>query len=707
MPVTFLWHFHQPLYRHPSTGEFILPWVRLHGTRAYYDMPRVLLEFEHFRANFNLVPSLLSQIEAYASGEAKDHFLTLSTRRPEDLSAEERGFIVRYFFMVNHDTGIRPMPRYAELLARRGRDPRGRDLEAVARDFSDKDIRDLQVLFNLAWFGFKAREEHRELDALVEKGRDFTEDDKAVLLRIQRDVVAAVVPAFQEAFRQGRAELSVTPFFHPILPLVIDTDSARRAMPDVRLPPRFAWPDDAREQVRRALAKAESMFGERPIGMWPAEGSVSPEAAALLAEQGVRWFASDEGVLMRSLPAGTPRDAALREPWIVEAAGREIVGLFRDHGLSDEIGFNYARQSPEASVEHLVSGVARAGAAEGLITLALDGENPWEGYPASGRDFLRTLGRRFDKKEAAGVETVRIRDHLQAHPPRRRLSTLHTGSWIEANFRIWIGHAEDVEGWTRLGATRQRFEEKKNALAEADRSRALDSILAAEGSDWFWWFGDDFVTETAAEFDALFRAHLEAAWRAMGEEPPASLRTPISRVALEQTNDAVMPTAFVHPDVDGVESHYFEWTGAGFVRPRPGQGSMYRTTAVLSGMWFGFDLEHLYLRLDLAKDGQRGAPHGMELILEGATPSVVRVALGPGAIQPEDPGNGRKIGRGAFRDIVELQLPLQELGLKKGMSLGLAVQVQEGGATVDRLPRAGELRLVVPGEDFERLMWKA
>src|SRR5918912_551660 len=305
--LAFLWHMHQPLYREPETGEFLLPWVRLHATRAYYDMAWMLERHPAIRCTVNFTPVLMEQLDAYARGEARDRFLDVSRKRAQDLLPEERQAILRSFFMIDWETA------------------------------------DLQVLFNLSWFGFGAVEDDEGLRALVRKGRGYAEDDLRYVLEAQKRIVGEIAPRWRALAERGQVELSTPPYFHPILPLVCDTDSARRAMPDVTLPPRFSWPEDARWHVREALVSHERHFGRRPIGMWPAEGSVSPEAVEGPAGEGVRWACTDEGVLLHSLAPSTSRLRALYRPWRVQSGPAELAMLFRDRGLSDLIGFPYAR----------------------------------------------------------------------------------------------------------------------------------------------------------------------------------------------------------------------------------------------------------------------------------------------------------------------------------------------------------------------------
>ena len=350
--LALLWHMHQPPYRDAETGESLLPWVRLHATRAYNDMAWILERHPGVRCTVNFTPILLEQLDDYVAGTAHDRFQDLTRRPAADLAPEDRGAILRSFFMVDWETHVRPLPRYWDLLQKRGRDVRHADVARLASTFSDPEITDLQALFNLAWMGFGALADDEGLRILAAKGRDYTREDIAYVLGAQARILAGVVPRWRALAQGGQVELSTTPYYHPILPLVCDTDVARRALPEVELPPRFSRPEDARWHVREAMASHARRFGAPPAGMWPAEGSVSPEAVEILASEGVRWAASDEGVLLRSLPEGASRLRSLYRPWRVDAGGgRELRMLFRDRSLSDVIGFTYAKVSARQAAQ--------------------------------------------------------------------------------------------------------------------------------------------------------------------------------------------------------------------------------------------------------------------------------------------------------------------------------------------------------------------
>ena len=458
--LAFLWHMHQPLYREPETGEYLMPWVRLHATRAYYDMAWMLERHPGIRCTVNFTPVLLEQLEEYVAGTARDRFLDLTARPAADLKPAEREAVLRQFFMVDWETNIRPLPRYWELLHRRGRDLRTVDLPRVAAGFTAQELTDLQVLFNLSWVGFGGLQDEPGLQALRDKGQGFDAGDVDLLLAAQRKLLAAVVPTWRRLAERGQVELSSTPYFHPILPLVCDSDVAHRALPGLELPPRFRRPEDARWQVREAMESHARRFGAPPPGMWPAEGSVSPEALEVLASEGVGWACSDEGVLLHSLPPDASRNGSVYRPWRVAAGeGRELRMLFRDRALSDLIGFNYARADPaEAAadftdrVEEIGRGWARDGqAGPATVGVFLDGENAWEHYQGSGEAFLDQFYTALETSDQVTTLTVGEAVATVEGPVVPRI---HSGSWIEASYRIWIGHAEDRRGWTALGKAR-------------------------------------------------------------------------------------------------------------------------------------------------------------------------------------------------------------------------------------------------------------
>jgi alpha-amylase/alpha-mannosidase (GH57 family) len=742
--LALLWHMHQPPYREAETGDVLLPWVRLHATRAYHDMAWILERHPDVRCTVNFTPVLLDQLDEQVDGGVRDRFLELSARPAGDLGPAEREAVLRGFFMVDWDRHVRPVRRYWELLQKRGRDLRHVDLSRVAASFTDAELTDLQLHFNLAWMGFAALADDEGLRALRDKGRGYSRDDVAYVLATQRRILAAIVPRWRRLAERGQIELSTTPYYHPILPLLCDTDAARRALPGLPLPPRFSYPEDARWHVREAIRAHARRFGAAPAGMWPAEGAVSPEALEILASEGVRWTASDEGVLLHSLPAAALRLASLYRPWRVAAGAGEIAMLFRDRSLSDLIGFTYPRVPAKDAVADFLAHVGAVGdawekeghAGPATVGVFLDGENAWEHYPESGRDFLDRLYQALEASDR--IETVTLSEAAlgavgQPGPPIPRI---HSGSWIEASYRIWMGHREDRQAWAALGRARGAVAEAERAGADpAAIERALRHLHAAEASDWYWWYGEDFTTELAAEFDGLFRGHVIRAALLAGATPPAEALEPIKPTgeAGPGGTDAKPerePSALITPTLDGRETTYFEWQGSGLYRPGQHRGSMYGGAQAFRRLHYGFDLEALYLRLDPAESPAHAAEVATRvriLVLALDRQSAVEFPLVSDglvregrqeeiAAKPAPPAReserkapkaqGDAVGRAAFAQVLEVALPFAKLGLAPGTKAALSVHALRGDVEVERLPRYGFLSFTVPDADFEHLNWR-
>src|SRR5215471_11862497 len=463
--LAFFWHQHQPYYPDDLTGENPMPWVRLHGVKDYYGMAQHLLEFPEMRCAINLVPSLLVQLQRYTERGGSDQVLDVSRRPADGLSEADALFLLDHFFMAHAEHMIRPFPRYYELYLRRS--PGRGTARDARRRFGPRDLRDLQVWFNLAWIHPIAFERDTELRALRDKGRHFSEADKTLVLDKHLEILAQVLPLHRELAARGQVELTTTPFYHPILPLLFDKKLAREAMPEAKLP-RYSggYVDDAEVHVRRAVEMHAKLFGAPPRGTWPAEGSVCQPMLPLLHRHGIRWIATDEEILSASTQDFVSRDAKghvrnpdhLYRPYKVAQDGCELGIVFRDHALSDMIGFHYQRSDPVAAADDFLGklhGIRAAVKSNGpaLVSVILDGENCWEHYPGGGVAFLRALYDRCCRDRA--VRPVQIGQFLENHPPRDTLPHLFAGSWIHHNFAIWIGHEEDNTAWDALHAARE------------------------------------------------------------------------------------------------------------------------------------------------------------------------------------------------------------------------------------------------------------
>jgi alpha-amylase/alpha-mannosidase (GH57 family) len=545
--LALLWHQHQPSYKDTSRpaqrGSYLYPWVRLHAIRDYYAMADLVADHPGLHLTINLTPTLLWQIEDYLERGATDQALELTLKPAETLTAAEREQILATFFDAHWHNQIFPHPRYKELFIQR----------REGRPFAIQDVRDLQMWFNLAWFGQEFRQgdvrlstgEVASVRRFVEQGRDFTTADIAAMVAEQRTIMRAVVPIHRQLQDRGQIEVTTTPFAHPILPLLIDTDRATLDRPGASLPRRFAHPEDAEAQVRLAVACYERHFGRPPRGMWPAEGAVSQSAIPFFARHGVRWLATDRGVLARSGRWGYNVDDpdVLCQPYRAEEGEHAASIFFRDTALSDAIGFQYysyaaANQAAHAFLGEIKGRFARrlAGDGDRVLTVVLDGENAWGAYPQDARPFLHALYGLLEHD--IEIQTVTFAEYLDGNPARgvpphpreaqARVYDLFTGSWIDefasapgVDLGTWIGEGEENQGWELLGQARDMLSRSGATLATAPA--AYEALHMAEGSDWFWWFGADQDSGNDDEFDNLFRIHLRNVYRGLGVEPPPEL----------------------------------------------------------------------------------------------------------------------------------------------------------------------------------------
>lgn len=499
--VSFLWHMHQPFYKDIVRNAYVMPWAYLHATKDYFGMAALAGEFPEVHQTFNLVPSLVLQLEEYSRGEARDEMFDLAFKPAADLSHAERAMIAERFFPIPVGTMLEPYPRYFELHERR--DPLG---------YSEDDFRDIQVWWTLAWM-----DEDRRPKELVQKGRGFSEADKLALRALVLKTIGDVVPEYRRRQDEGTIEISTTPFYHPILPLLVNSQ-----VDDGNVPVVFRFPEDAKEQLRRSREFMRQRFGKYPQGLWPSEGSVSNDVAGIVSRLGFRWMATDEGILEKSgVHLGNGQRHQLYQPYLRDG----VTIFFRDRNVSDLIGFHYMHGSPRDAAEDLVRRINEI--PDGRhITIALDGENPWDYYAKSGRDFLRFLYDRIRKEP--GLDAVTLSEACD-RLPAAKLDWLAPGSWAGANFGIWIGHSEDHQAWEWIVRARAALMERKGHAPSVEWNLAHEELLVAEGSDWMWWFGNDFSSDSDAIFDSLFRQHIANIYYLIGLPLPDGLEIAIKK----------------------------------------------------------------------------------------------------------------------------------------------------------------------------------
>ncbi|OIP39010.1 hypothetical protein AUJ95_06110 [Candidatus Desantisbacteria bacterium CG2_30_40_21] len=533
--VAFLWHMHQPFYKDISAKEYALPWVRLHGIKDYYDMVSVLDAYPKIHQTFNMVPSLMIQLDEYTQG-ASDKYLAHTLIPAKDLSHGQKSFILQEFFSANWDNMIKPFPRYRELIEKRGITVPGDGLSIAIKRFSTQDFLDLQVWFNIAWFDPQFQGKDFLLVNLIQKQRDFTEGEKQAVIDKQRELISWILPEYKRMQDTGQIEVSVTPYYHPILPLVCNMELARQSDPTVILPKKkFIAPEDARMQIKRAVECYQQHLGCNPRGMWPSEGSVCNDIIPMVADNGIKWLATDEWILYHTLGVDRYSAHLLYKPYCLEVDGRQVNMVFRDRTLSDTIGFTYSKWNTYDAVSDFITRLHHIKdmlpkKRNHLVCIAMDGENAWEYYSKNGWEFLEYLYTSLSHDE--GIRCVTINEYLQENPPQETLTDIHPGSWINSNFQIWVGGKEENRAWDYLYEAREALVGFEKKHGPSDKTlEAWEYIYIAEGSDWFWWYGDKHYSPNADIFDSLFRGYLEGVYKILGLKVPEGIKKPI-RISL-------------------------------------------------------------------------------------------------------------------------------------------------------------------------------
>lgn len=531
--VVLCWHMHQPNYRDPVTHRYQAPWTYLHAIKDYVDMAAHLEAVPEARAVVNFSPTLLAQLgdyrrqcEALLAGAGADDPLLEALAQPVIAGDREaRAMLIRACLRVNRGTVIERFAPFAELAT-------GAqwllDRPHLLMYMNDQFLVDLLVWYHLGWLGETVRRGDERARRLIAHGRNFSLADRLELLRLIAELIQGVIPRYRALAERGQIELSVTPYSHPIVPLLLDFRSAREAWPDCVLPASDRYPGGC-ERVDWQLAEArrafEGYFGRPPAGCWPSEGGVSMAAVRHMGRHGFGWVASGQAVLHNSL--GSEHDApdAYHRPYRLNDGGP--VCFFRDDGLSDAIGFVYQSWHADDAVSNLIhhlETIADDGATgDGrVVSIILDGENAWEHYPENGYHFLSALYRRLSAHPRLRLTT--FSDCLADDEVRcRPLSTMVAGSWVYGTFSTWIGDSEKNRAWEMLVDAKRVYDDAVEALDEDARQRAQSQLAVCEASDWFWWLGDDNPEAVVSQFERLFRLQLAGLYRLLGHQPPAYL----------------------------------------------------------------------------------------------------------------------------------------------------------------------------------------
>lgn len=667
-----------------------------------------------FPATFNLVPCLIDQLEKYTSGELSDEHLELTSKPIEELTQDDKQQILRGFFSVNKDNLISRFPRYLELRKKYGF-LQNNEIEEIVNLIPTEDYLDLTILFNLAWFGEHLRED-REVKKILAKGRGFTLEERDVVIKKQIEWIGKTLDTYRRLWDEGIIDISFSPYYHPILPLLCDTKSAIEANSSSSLPENsMEHPDDAKAQILRAISKFEKTFGRKPFGMWPSEGSVSETMLGLLSDHSIEWIATDEAILNKSIRDTTVDGFRARYlPWKLAGTGAKTSIIFRDHRLSDKIGFDYSRITPSIAIDDFISklksirdGLPEDG--EYIVNIILDGENAWEFFPSNGREFLIGLYRRILSED--WLKPVKISDFIKNHPPRNEISTLASGSWIDGDFGTWIGNPEKNRAWDELILARKAIESSPNELL---RSEAIEHLFVAEGSDWFWWFGRGINSSSVIEFDILFRERLSAVYRSLDLPMPESLDTPIIHMQIESPFSK-KPFAYIHPRFDGKRTNFFEWQGAGLFENKGFFGAMHSRTSSfdIARIYYGFNKEYFFLRIDPDDNQETKNFDEIKFTIEISASSCLRIIVGPKIECFKKVGTKNQWKRlninieAAVDEVIELGIPLKEITTAENKILNWNIATNVKGKLREKYPKNGYFEVSIPKEDFEAENWMA
>ncbi|MDD5194386.1 MAG: glycoside hydrolase family 57 protein [Candidatus Omnitrophica bacterium] len=514
--IIFLWHMHQPCYKSPNADYYLLPWVRLHGVKDYYGMARTVDKFNTLKVSFNFSGILLEQLLDYVNNHAQDYFSMLSLKNPAYLKPEEKKFVIERFFSINFDRSIRPHRRYLQLYNKK----------MSKGHFKPQDIGDLQALFNLCWFHPYTIKEDKEIRALITKEKNYTQADRALIIKKHYEILSRIIPLYNKLLGARRIEITVTPYHHPIMPLIYDTDILNE-FPYLKKPlSRFSAPPDCFWHLEKAKDVFKRAFGELPRGSWPSEGSVSEDVVALYARAGFKWIGTDEGILFKSLTTENVSYDMIRNQRHIIHRPYKFKGVnifFRDRNLSDIISFTYQGwEDPKFAAYDLIEHFKRAHSyvknifPERIVTIIMDGENAWEYYKNNGVDFLEALYSSLEKSDC--LTTTTPSDFL-TQTESKKLERLAPGSWINNDFGVWVGNKKNNAYWLLVRRIRDLIAKQEAGLPKVEEARQYFYLI--EGSDWFWW---NTFEDVSGEFKRIFFMYVEKIYRLLGKQPPTQIK---------------------------------------------------------------------------------------------------------------------------------------------------------------------------------------
>ncbi len=609
LSIAFVWHFHQPNYQAQPDGIRLMPWARLHAIKDYLDMLFLLDKFPNIKLNFSIVPALIDAIEDYAEHDGHDIHSKLTITPVEELTDDDKLYILNYFFDANYESLISKNPRYNELYIKRYS-----KTETDIEDFTLQEYADIMFLFNIVWFDPIWFNVYPELQQFIDKGSNYSLEDRISLIELNRKIIRQIIPSFKKYQDEGRIEIITSPYNHPILPILINpndlkTPSLKHPMPDCKI----ALLLDAKEQIKMAVDKITDVFGKKPQGIWPSEHCISQKSLDVLANSGIKWVITDESVLSNSIKKEFVRDfrGCYEDPYDVcslyvykTKCGKEINIIFRDSVIPNLISFEYPHHDSILCANDLFDRIKtvhdklkNSPDEKHIFTIAMDGENSWESYAKDGAVFLERLYSLIN--EDKNINTVLISDYINANKKTEKIiKKVTSGSWINQEFQLWIAEPTKNLAWKYLVQTRNDLKEaeKSGRLTKEQIKSAKSELYIAEGSDWFWWYGEPNNSGQDHIFDFLFREHLKNVYNIIEKPIPSYLEMPLISFMGKPLRN---PRREISPLINGMVKDNDEWLHAGCIDIP--DGPILQENKLLNRIYFGMDKDNLYLRFDISK----------------------------------------------------------------------------------------------------------
>ncbi len=552
--VVLYWHMHQPDYQVSSNDNYQQPWTYLHTIKDYVDMAMHLESVPEARAVINFTPVLLDQIDDYAkqltnyiknNDVIRDPLLSALADPTNHGNGNNRVDLIDWCMRAHKERVIDRYPAYKMLVEINNQ---LHDNKYGRQYLSDQYVTDLLVWYHLGWIAELVKKTDIRIKRLIKKAHYFDLNDRTELIIVIAELLRSVIPRYRALANSGQIELTTSPYAHPIVPLLLDFNSAAEAVPDIQKPKSNNYPggeERANWHIQKGIEKFVQYFNFSPAGCWPSEGSLSTHTCKLLQDHGFKWTASGMNVFRNSINSHTNSKLNSHEHKANQLKNQNIICFFRDDELSNLIGFEYSSWHADDAVANLVHRLLTianktANQPDSIISIILDGENAWEHYPENGYYFLSALYKKLSAHPEINLTTYS--KFLATHTSTQSLPNLVAGSWVYGTFTTWIGCEEKNLAWDMLCEAKIVYDEKiaSGDLSEKEITEATFQLAKCEGSDWFWWFGDYNPSISVSSFEKLFRDNLIYLYKLLYTYPPEYLYSSFTSGSTSSTDEGTM-----------------------------------------------------------------------------------------------------------------------------------------------------------------------